>query len=131
MKLNFIEELCTECHACELKCSMEKYNVYNVEKGALRIKSKFPDSPDLVYCRQCNDAPCIDACPTNALIEVDGIVKLSNEECVNCGECVEACPFESIFHTEKIGYFKCDTCEGEYKCVKACATEALHLTKEG
>jgi Fe-S-cluster-containing hydrogenase component 2 len=129
MKLKFNTELCTECHSCELMCSMAHYGVYNIKRSALRTITKFPKSPDMAYCRQCTDAPCVDACQFGALTEVDGVMILDGEKCVNCGLCQAACPYEAIFQLPEGDYFKCDTCQGEFKCTNSCVTGALIVYK--
>ncbi len=64
------------------------------------------------YCRQCEDAFCISACPKDALEHQDnGMIKRYNMRCVGCKSCVLACPFGTIF-PEIINYVtsKCDLC---------------------
>ena len=131
MKLLFNTNLCTECHSCELMCSMAHFNVYNTHKASLKIKTRFPNSPKLDYCRQCNNALCIAACGYDALYLADGYVVMDKEKCVECGDCLTACPFDAIFNLPEGTYIKCDECNGQFKCVKSCATGALSLKKEG
>lgn len=64
------------------------------------------------YCRQCEDAFCVTACPKEALERLDtGTVKRYNMRCVGCRSCVLACPFGTMF-PEVINYVtsKCDYC---------------------
>lgn len=64
------------------------------------------------YCRQCQDAFCVTACPKEALErQENGLVKRYNMRCVGCKSCVLACPFGCIF-PEVINYItsKCDYC---------------------
>jgi len=64
------------------------------------------------YCRQCQDAFCVVACPRQALErQPDGVIKRFNMRCVGCKSCVLACPFGTIF-PEVINYItaKCDLC---------------------
>ena len=130
MKLKFDTHLCTECHSCEMMCSMVRFKVYNIKKAALRTKTRFPDSPELDYCRQCKNAPCMDVCPVEAITK-DGDVYLLNESiCIQCGQCQEACPYDAIFITPEGQFFKCDSCQGKYLCTTTCATQALTADKE-
>ena len=65
-----------------------------------------------VYCRQCEEAFCIKACPKEALEhQENGLVKRYNMRCVGCKSCVLACPFGTIF-PEVINYVtsNCDFC---------------------
>ncbi|MGE5401590.1 MAG: 4Fe-4S dicluster domain-containing protein [Ignavibacteriales bacterium] len=65
-----------------------------------------------VYCRQCQDAFCVAACPKEALEhQANGVIRRFNLRCVGCKSCVLACPFGTIF-PEVINYVtaKCDYC---------------------
>lgn len=48
-------------------------------------------------CRKCENAPCIEACPAEAL-EKDkhGMIKRSLYRCIRCKSCVVICPFGTI-----------------------------------
>ncbi|HKJ69736.1 MAG TPA: 4Fe-4S dicluster domain-containing protein [bacterium] len=64
------------------------------------------------YCRQCEQAFCVTACPKDALERLDsGTIKRYNMRCVGCKSCVLACPFGTIF-PEVINYVtnRCDYC---------------------
>jgi Fe-S-cluster-containing dehydrogenase component len=64
------------------------------------------------YCRQCQEAFCVIACPKEALErQPNGAVKRYNMRCVGCKSCVLACPFGTIF-PEVINYVTahCDLC---------------------
>ena len=82
------------------------------------------------YCRQCQDAFCVAACPKEALErEESGLIKRFNMRCVGCKSCVLACPFGTIF-PEVINYVtaKCDVClnqrEDDPDYVPACVKTA-------
>ncbi|MFO7613388.1 MAG: 4Fe-4S dicluster domain-containing protein [Bacteroidales bacterium] len=50
-------------------------------------------------CRKCEDAPCIDACPADALDkDGEGIVRRSTNLCISCRSCVVMCPFGTIMN---------------------------------
>lgn len=83
-----------------------------------------------VYCRQCKEAFCADACPKDALEHQDnGVMKRYNMRCVGCKSCVLACPFGTIF-PEVINYVssKCDYCLNQLTqnpdYIPACAQSA-------
>jgi Fe-S-cluster-containing hydrogenase component 2 len=48
-------------------------------------------------CRKCEKAPCIAACPANAL-EKDGqgIIRRALNRCVRCKSCIVICPFGTM-----------------------------------
>jgi len=65
-----------------------------------------------VYCRQCQEAFCVEVCPKEALERTEtGLIKRWNMRCVGCKSCTLACPFGTIF-PEVINYVtaKCDFC---------------------
>lgn len=48
-------------------------------------------------CRKCEKAPCIGACPADALEKDDhGIVRRAIYLCVRCKSCVYSCPFGTM-----------------------------------
>ncbi|HOO99165.1 MAG TPA: 4Fe-4S dicluster domain-containing protein [Bacteroidales bacterium] len=48
-------------------------------------------------CRKCEDAPCIAACPADALEkDSDGIINRHTNLCVSCKSCVTICPFGTM-----------------------------------
>ena len=89
-----------------------------------------------MICRKCKEAPCIKACPNDALEkegdEDEGILKRANMLCTGCGSCAIACPFGTIY-TELVPYPSsvCDVCRGRLKggekplCVETCGDGSI------
>ncbi len=123
MKRIFIDlEKCYKCEKCVARCN---YPYHPDNNGVLKLIEMGVRE---TVCRKCEDAPCINACPNEALERLeDGRVKRYNMRCTGCGTCVVACPFGVIFH-EIITYYdsQCDFCEGrEPLCVKTCPHGAI------
>ena len=52
--------------------------------------------PILALCNQCNNPPCVQACPTKATFQrEDGIVMMDFHRCIGCRFCMAACPYGS------------------------------------
>lgn len=65
----------------------EKY--YNPEKVPQKEYFYMP-----VQCQQCENPPCVRACPTKATWkEPDGIVVIDYNWCIGCRYCMAACPY--------------------------------------
>ena len=48
-------------------------------------------------CRRCEEAPCIDVCPADALEKDDeGMIVRHTNLCIACKSCVTICPFGTI-----------------------------------
>jgi Fe-S-cluster-containing hydrogenase component 2 len=125
---------CTGCRSCELACSFEHYKEFSYELSAIKVL-KFEERARSypLLCLHCENPPCVDVCPTNALLQEDGngMVVLNEEECNLCGRCIEACPFEVIFfNSQRKKVIKCDLCTGDPACAKVCAPEAIEWVKK-
>ncbi len=131
-------ERCTGCHACSVACKVE----HDVPLGHFRTKVYYHDTgkfPKLkrdflpVLCMQCEDAPCLQACPTSSISRgADGIVRINANTCDGNGKCETACPYGAIF-VDPITQTadKCDFCSNRLTfgmapaCVEACPTEVI------
>jgi len=130
VKRLFIDlEVCRKCDVCDAACS---YFYHPFNNGALYLREvgEFTST-----CRQCEEAPCVKSCPTEALEkQKDGIVKRYNLRCVACRTCCYACPFGTIL-PEVIPYAvsRCDFCIGRLKnggipvCVEGCGEGAIQF----
>jgi formate dehydrogenase iron-sulfur subunit len=84
-------------------------------------------------CKHCNDAGCLNACPTSAIIRTDmGNVFVQDKVCIGCKYCIPACPFGVISFSEKTGtVHKCTLCNDRIHnglgtaCAKACPTGSI------
>jgi Fe-S-cluster-containing hydrogenase component 2 len=83
-----------------------------------------------LVCQQCSHAPCIEACPTEALFRVgkDSPLIIDEANCTACGNCVDACPAGCITLDEKTHIpLVCDLCGGDPQCVILCHSHCLTI----
>lgn len=131
-------ERCIGCHACSVSCKTE----HGVPLGGFRTRVRWlerPDQPTMAFlpllCMQCQDAPCLDACPTEALSKAeDGRVVIDEERCCGNKACIAACPYGAIYLDPQTDVAdKCDFCTHRTEvgldpaCVNACPTTALRF----
>ncbi|MEM2926387.1 MAG: 4Fe-4S dicluster domain-containing protein [Candidatus Bathyarchaeia archaeon] len=114
---------CSGCRRCEIACSLRHEGKIWPEASRIRIFSLVPgvDVPHL--CSQCDDYPCVKACPMNALSinTRTGAVMVDKEACNGCGSCIEACPGNVPFlHPGDGKATICDLCDGDPQCAKVC-----------
>ncbi|MBI3328960.1 MAG: polysulfide reductase NrfD [Nitrospinae bacterium] len=94
---------CIGCHACTLACKAEN----DVPIGAFRTwvkyieKGRFPHTRRhfaVLRCNQCEHAPCMTICPTNALFRREnGIVDFDGNKCIGCKACMQGCPYDALY----------------------------------
>ena len=87
-------------------------------------------------CKHCVHAPCLEACPTGAIIRTEfATVYVPQDICNGCGYCVVACPFGVIARDEQGTHTarKCTLCYDRMKdgiepaCAKACPTDSIQF----
>lgn len=143
---------CIGCRTCEVACAVAHEPSHNVEsltpthfESRLHLVRSFQVST-MATCHQCEDAPCLRACPTGAIFHGREVIQVDQARCIGCKNCVIACPFgamEVITHPAhqsfagieipdgiKAEAHKCDLCAGRDAgpaCVQVCPTKALHV----
>ncbi|MFC1896329.1 4Fe-4S dicluster domain-containing protein, partial [Thermodesulfobacteriota bacterium] len=86
-----------------------------------------------LVCQQCEEAPCIPACPVEALSRRNGrdTLTVDEESCTGCGECTEACLAGCIFLDNRRDVaICCDLCGGEPQCVALCHSHCLTVASD-
>ena len=144
---------CIGCRTCEVACALahpigdgtaQALSPENFKPRLHLVKDLKTTAP--VQCRQCENAPCVNVCPTNALVYHEGTVQLLESRCIGCQTCVLACPFgamemilkpvtqqnfgsSSVRSTIAVAH-KCDLCidlASGPACITVCPTNALFL----
>ena len=114
---------CSGCRKCEIACSLFHENRIWPEASRIRVFMLVPGAEVPHLCVQCEDYPCVESCPVDALsVSKDtGAVLVDKEKCTGCGLCIDACPgrIPHIHPTEKYAVI-CDLCGGKPQCVEVC-----------
>jgi len=116
-------ENCSGCRRCEIACSLYHEGKIWPEASRIRVFMLVPGVEIPSLCFQCEDYPCVEACPTEALSvnSQTGAVNVIASKCTACGLCIQACPGSvPHLHPEDNHIIICDLCSGKPKCVKAC-----------
>src|ERR1700733_2096590 len=155
--------LCIGCKACEVACkewnqiSEDGFDwkgfsydntgglghstwrhVKFVEGGAVPgIGGNSPESFSWGFssdvCKHCENAGCLEACPTGAIVRTEfGGVFIQPDVCNGCAYCVVSCPFGVVEKNASDGRaFKCTFCYDRQKaglkpaCATACPTDSI------
>jgi len=110
---------------------MEKEKVFNPSKSRIRTVRLNQILNAAMTCRTCKNAPCVVACPKDALIQSaeTGTVTVDENKCNGCGWCIEACEYGAVtLHPITHKAIICDTCSGAPECVQTCPESALTFT---
>ncbi len=121
---------CTGCGACEVICALKKEKKFDPRYSSIKVLRLHQLINMPMTCRLCEDAPCVPACPRNALkqSEATDTIMVDDEKCDCCGWCIQACPYGAIMlHPEKKTVMICDLCQGQPQCVEWCPEGALEL----
>jgi tetrathionate reductase subunit B len=145
---------CTGCKLCIIACKDEHVgmaympwtkpqpdtghfwiNVLSIERGSMpRVRMSYLP----LLCQHCENAPCMKACPENAIKRrSDGLVWIDPVGCNGCNLCQEACPYGVIYMNDELGIAqKCTGCAHRVdagtlpRCAEVCPHDAIMFTKE-
>ena len=156
--------VCIGCKACEVACkqwnqipakeggatllSGDSYDNTQRLDGSnwrhVKFIEQFPEDPRKGtgrwlmmsdVCKHCVNAPCIEVCPTDAIIrtEFDTVV-VEASACNGCRDCIPACPF-GVIEIDPVSNVaaKCTLCYDRTKeglvpaCAQACPTQSIQF----
>src|SRR5205085_10007576 len=134
--------VCIGCKACQVAChqwnalpakrielNVLSGNSYDNTGGLSDVNwrhvqfiEKFSADPDRTQaawlmmsdvCKHCVHAPCLEVCPTGAIMRTEfDTVYIQEPACNGCRDCVSACPFGVIHMSERKGVAqKCTFCD--------------------
>ena len=137
-KLMAHPELCRDCQACTLACSLYHDGECSLSLARLRVLKDMEHYRfNIVICRQCDEPDCMGACPNEALRlnegrrspTGEGVPVIYQDECLLCGACQTACPYSALFYDARSDrYLKCDMCSGRADgpvCAQVCPVAAI------
>jgi len=130
---------CINCKACVVACRAEWETPVGYSRDWVKeVESITDDGMPMLdlfpgRCQHCDDAPCVEECPTGAAWKRDdGIVLVDDELCTGCELCVPACPYDARWLNPETGTIsKCTFCQPrvdaglEPACVQTCVGGAL------
>ncbi len=153
--------VCTGCRACMVACKQWNQLPYEEPEwtGSYGNRSHFSDRSwrfvkfievddsrpgrrgDVQWlmmsdvCKHCQQAGCLEACPTGAIHRTAwGTVDISQEVCNGCRDCVASCPFGVVSFNPATGRVnKCTFCSDRVPhgmptaCAKTCPTNAIRF----
>ena len=116
--LTIDNRLCWGCKTCEVACKQENRATEGIklisvqENGPGLVNGKLDFAYHVNLCRHCDDPPCAEACPEEAIGKrEDGIVIMDYNLCTGCQACMEACPYDAIaFDEDRVVAQKCNLC---------------------
>jgi electron transport protein HydN len=141
---------CIGCRTCEIACVMSHADDINISTQHFQPRLKVIKGMTIttpVTCKQCENAPCAQSCPTGAIVQKNNCLQVIQSRCIGCKTCVLACPFGAMtvvttpldapettdqnkqYQTQAI---KCDLCSDHAQgpaCVTVCPTQALRLVE--
>ena len=109
---------CTGCESCVIACKARNRTapgLFLTKVTEVQPPVSYPFALHFkpIQCNQCENPPCVPACPEKATTKLDsGIVFTDWSRCKGLGNCVQACPYGARILDPRFGNRadKCDFC---------------------
>lgn len=109
---------CSGCDSCIVACKFENAGTLGSYRSRTLAIGPYGEYPDIdmywmpLQCQQCENAACIEVCPTGASHRADnGVVIVDDDVCIGCQLCMGACPYGArSFNAQKNIVEKCTLC---------------------
>ncbi len=86
---------CTGCNTCLAACS-DVHKTQGLQQHPRLALAKTSTITAPVVCHHCEEAPCLQVCPVNAISQRDDAIQLNESLCIGCKLCAVVCPFGAI-----------------------------------
>lgn len=128
LKVNDMDK-CIGCFTCMIVCAAVNEQSHSINKSRIKIRTSGGLQGKFVadVCHGCIDErPCMEACPSGALIKrPGGGVIFKAEGCIGCRKCVEACLIRAAHFDETM--MKPLICKHCGACAKFCPHDCLKM----
>ena len=124
---------CAGCGACIFACKNEN----NLSEGVAwssNITETVGKFPNVRYdyiptlCNHCSNAPCVAACPTEAMHKVDGGITMTDPDtCIGCRYCMAACPYGVIHFNQGESH---ESWREETVLIPECTSSPVEVTEK-
>jgi len=92
---------CVGCAACVMACKVEHATLQGTYWSSVFFQETgtYPNARMTAIpagCMHCQNAPCVQSCPTGASHHSEeGVSLVDHDKCIGCRTCVNACPYNA------------------------------------
>ena len=127
---------CIGCRTCEVACVVSHQE--NQDCASLTPETFLPrihvikgvNISTATVCRQCEDAPCANVCPVDAISREHGHIFVEQTRCIGCKSCITACQdcgFGAMTLAEGRPVVDPDKCPGWGVCKTVCPFQCIEM----